>query len=47
VGRRVEAGAPALTLLPAVLAEVCGKIPFRKSMRWSDGDTAFGRPCVG
>jgi glycyl-tRNA synthetase beta chain len=27
-----------------VLAEVCGKIPFRKSMRWSDGDTAFGRP---
>ncbi|HTA90301.1 MAG TPA: glycine--tRNA ligase subunit beta, partial [Polyangiaceae bacterium] len=22
----------------------CGKIPFRKSMRWSDGDTAFGRP---
>jgi glycyl-tRNA synthetase beta chain len=43
-GRRVEQGAPALTLLPAVLTEVCGKIPFRKSMRWSDGDTAFGRP---
>ena len=43
-GRRVEKGAPAATLLPAVLAEVCGKIPFRKSMRWSDGDTAFGRP---
>ena len=43
-GRRVEAGAPALGLLPAVLAEVCGKIPFRKSMRWSDGETAFGRP---
>src|SRR5450432_1205290 len=43
-GRRVEQGAPAATLLPAVLAEVCGKIPFRKSMRWSDGDTAFGRP---
>ena len=43
-GRRVERGAPALTLLPALLTEVCGKIPFRKSMRWSDGDTAFGRP---
>ncbi|HYQ03733.1 MAG TPA: glycine--tRNA ligase subunit beta [Polyangiaceae bacterium] len=43
-GRRVEKGAPAATLLPAVLAEVCGKIPFRKSMRWSDGDTPFGRP---
>ena len=43
-GRRVEQGAPAVTLLPAVLSEVCGKIPFRKSMRWSDGDTAFGRP---
>jgi glycyl-tRNA synthetase beta chain len=43
-GRRVEQGAPAARLLPAVLAELCGKIPFRKSMRWSDGDTAFGRP---
>src|SRR5450432_824870 len=43
-GRRIETGAPAATLLPAVLSEVCGKIPFRKSMRWTDGDTAFGRP---
>ena len=43
-GRRVERGAPAVTILPAVLAEVCAKIPFRKSMRWSDGETAFGRP---
>src|SRR3954463_974493 len=43
-GRRVEQGAPAVTLLPAVLSEVCGKIPFRKSMRWSDGEVAFGRP---
>src|SRR5260221_4550456 len=43
-GRRVEQGAATLTLLPGVLSEVCGKIPFRKSMRWSDGDTAFGRP---
>lgn len=43
-GRRVEKGAPAVTLLPALLSEVCGKIPFRKSMRWSDIETPFGRP---
>ena len=43
-GRRVEKGAPTASLLPAVLSEVCGKIPFRKSMRWSDGEVAFGRP---
>jgi glycyl-tRNA synthetase beta chain len=43
-GRRVEQGAPAASLLPAALSELCGKIPFRKSMRWSDGETAFGRP---
>lgn len=44
VGRRREKGAPARELLPAALGEVCGKIPFRKSMRWSDGDVPFGRP---
>jgi len=43
-GRRVEQGAPSASILPAVLAEVCGKIPFRKSMRWSDIETPFGRP---
>jgi len=43
-GRRQEKGALATELLPAALSEICGKIPFRKSMRWSDGDTAFGRP---
>ena len=43
-GRRKEAGAAAGDLLPAALAEVCARIPFRKSMRWSDGETAFGRP---
>ncbi len=43
-GRRVEQGAPTAGLLPALLAELCSKIPFRKSMRWSDGDTPFGRP---
>jgi glycyl-tRNA synthetase beta chain len=46
VGRRVEKGKPARELLGKVLAEVCGAIPFRKSMRWGDGDAArtFGRP---
>jgi glycyl-tRNA synthetase beta chain len=42
--KRVERGVPAKALLPAALERVCAKIPFRKSMRWSDGDTAFGRP---
>ena len=44
VGRRVEKGSPALELLPAELEALCVEIPFRKSMRWSDGDVAFGRP---
>ncbi len=43
-GRRQQKGAPAAELLPAALGTVCEKIPFRKSMRWGDGDTAFGRP---
>lgn len=43
-GRHREPGAPALELLPELLQGVCAHIPFRKSMRWSDGDTAFGRP---
>jgi glycyl-tRNA synthetase beta chain len=43
-GRRVERGADAIELLPRALGEIAGKIPFRKSMRWSDGETAFGRP---
>ncbi len=43
-GRRVEQGAPAINLLPTLLSEVCGKIPFRKSMRWSNIETPFGRP---
>lgn len=44
VGRKREVGKPAVEILAPALAEVCQKIPFRKSMRWSDGDTAFGRP---
>jgi glycyl-tRNA synthetase beta chain len=43
-GRKQEKGSPATALLPQALAQICGGIPFRKSMRWSDGDTAFGRP---
>lgn len=39
-----EPGRPALEVLPAVLAELCSKITFPKSMRWSEGDFAFGRP---
>ncbi len=42
--RRQEQGASAVKLLPTALTKVCGAIPFRKSMRWSDGDVAFGRP---
>lgn len=37
-------GASAASLLPAVLAAVCRRITFAKSMRWADLDTAFGRP---
>jgi len=44
VGRRVEQGRPAMELLGGVLAAVCAAIPFRKSMRWGDGDATFGRP---
>ncbi|HEY8038994.1 MAG TPA: glycine--tRNA ligase subunit beta [Polyangiaceae bacterium] len=44
VGRRVEAGRPALELLGGALAAVCAAIPFRKSMRWADLDATFGRP---
>jgi len=44
VGRRAEKGRPSIELLGPVLADVCGAIPFRKSMRWADYDTLFGRP---
>jgi glycyl-tRNA synthetase beta chain len=42
--KRLERGAPSVELLGGALERVCAEIPFRKSMRWSDGDTAFGRP---
>jgi len=43
-GLRKEKGQPAAALLPGALAGVTTSIPFRKSMRWGDGELAFGRP---
>lgn len=37
-------GAQVSALLPDVLGAVCRRITFAKSMRWADGDVAFGRP---
>ncbi len=42
--RRIEKGSPAEELAPTLLRGVCESISFKKSMRWGDGDTAFGRP---
>ena len=44
VGRRQEKGRDARELVGKALAELCGEIPFRKSMRWGTGDATFGRP---
>jgi glycyl-tRNA synthetase beta chain len=47
VGTRREAGKSAVALLggrDGALAQIALAIPFRKSMRWGDGDVAFGRP---
>jgi glycyl-tRNA synthetase beta chain len=44
IGRRIEPGKDARELLGKALAEVAGAIPFRKSMRWGEGDATFGRP---
>ena len=44
VGRRQEKGKEARELLGKALAEICGEIPFRKSMRWGTGNATFGRP---
>jgi len=43
-GVRHEAGRAAVDLLGAMLADICGAISFRNSMRWSDGEATFGRP---
>lgn len=44
VGRRQEKGRDARELVGKALAELCGEIPFRKSMRWGAGKATFGRP---
>ncbi len=44
IGRRVEKGVATEHLLGGKLADICAAIPFRKSMRWGDGDASFGRP---
>ncbi|HEY3236439.1 MAG TPA: glycine--tRNA ligase subunit beta [Polyangiaceae bacterium] len=41
---RKEAGSRAGALLPRAFEQLCGELPFSKSMRWGDGETAFGRP---
>ena len=43
-GVRREAGRPTAQLLAEALTAIASSIPFRKSMRWGDGDIAFGRP---
>lgn len=43
-GTKREPGKATTELLGRVLADIAGKIPFRKSMRWSDLETSFGRP---
>jgi glycyl-tRNA synthetase beta chain len=43
-GQRRESGKAATEILAPMLERLCAAIPFRKSMRWGDGDTAFGRP---
>jgi glycyl-tRNA synthetase beta chain len=43
-GTRRLVGEPTLALLGPTLAQLVGEIPFRKSMRWGDGDATFGRP---
>ncbi|HVJ88585.1 MAG TPA: glycine--tRNA ligase subunit beta, partial [Labilithrix sp.] len=44
VGRKKEQGRDARELLGKALTEICGEIPFRKSMRWGAGEATFGRP---
>lgn len=43
-GLREERGQEADQVLPGLLAELCRRIPFAKSMRWGKGEVAFGRP---
>jgi len=41
---RRETGRPAGDVLPPLLGDLAGAIPFPKSMRWGAGGVAFGRP---
>ncbi|HYU14654.1 MAG TPA: glycine--tRNA ligase subunit beta, partial [Candidatus Acidoferrum sp.] len=41
---RHEPGRPALEILPDILAELLGAIPWPKVMRWGSGDHSFVRP---
>lgn len=41
---REEKGKSAKEVLPELLNTLCTKIPFQKSMRWAEGNVAFGRP---
>ena len=41
---REAKGLPARDVLPELLATLCARVPFQKSMRWGDGAVAFGRP---
>jgi glycyl-tRNA synthetase beta chain len=43
-GLREEKGKPAAAVLPALIDRLFRDIPFPKSMRWGEGDIAFGRP---
>lgn len=43
-GTRRETGRPSRELIPKMITEAIGEIPFRKSMRWGTSEVAFGRP---
>jgi glycyl-tRNA synthetase beta chain len=44
VGIRQLIGEPTAALLGPALSQLVTEIPFRKSMRWGDGEATFGRP---
>lgn len=44
VAERIEKGEPTGAILPRILEEVVGKIPFQKKMRWGAESFEFARP---
>jgi len=44
IGRRRERGQSAEEVLEDAIPAIASAIPFRKSMRWGEGDASFGRP---